>query len=281
MIIDGHTHILPSNFSLEQKKLGKDSTFEELFADSKAKTITGQELIQSMDNDNILKSVVLGYGWNNIEVAKISNNYNLNQYKLFPNKLIPFCSINPNWGNEAIKELERCLRQGAKGIGELPPTNQSLKLNDKKKLEPMMTLACSEKIPITIHGSEPVGHKYPGKGESGPKKLFDFIEMFPDNIIILAHWGGGLLFYELMEEVKKISENVYYDTATTSFLYDSKIFKIACELVGSKKIIFGTDHPLLSSKRILNEMKGLTKEDIKNITYKNIRSIFKINHENE
>ena len=113
-----------------------------------------------------------------------------------------------------------------------------------------------------------------GKGKSSPKELFDFIELFPDNIIILAHWGGGLLFYELMKEVKKISENVFYDTATTSFLYEPKIFKIANELVGSKKIIFGTDYPLVSPQRILNEMKELTQEDIKNITYKNVTSIF-------
>ena len=273
MIIDGHTHILPSNFRLEEKKLGKDSTFEELFSSTKSETITGEELIQSMNLHNIKKSVVLGYGWNNIEVAKISNNYNLKQSNLFPERIIPFCSINPNWGNKAMQELERCLREGARGIGELHPTNQFLDLKNKKILEPMMTLARSEKIPVTIHGSEPVGHKYPGKGKSSPKELFDFIELFPDNIIILAHWGGGLLFYELMKEVKKISKNVFYDTATTSFLYESKIFKIANELIGSKKIIFGTDHPLLSPKRILNEMKELTQEDIQNITYKNVTSI--------
>lgn len=276
MIIDGHTHILPKTFRLQQKELGKDSTFEELFSDKKSKTITGKELIQFMDENNIEQSVALGYGWNNIDVAKISNNYILKQAKLFPGRIIPFCSINPNWGIQAIKELERCLSEGAQGIGELHPTNQFLNLTNKKILQPMMNLASTEKIPITIHGSEPVGHQYPGKGNSTPEKLYAFIQLFPENIIILAHWGGGLLFYELMKEVKQVFKNVLYDTATTSFLYNPDIFRTAKQLVGSEKIIFGSDYPLLKPKRILKEMEGLDEEDIENITHKNIKSILDI-----
>ena len=111
---------------------------------------------------------------------------------------------------------------------------------------------------------------------SEAEKLYNFIQQFPENIIILAHWGGGLLFYELMKEVKQISKNVFYDTATTSFLYNFNIFQISKRLVGSEKIIFGSDYPLLNPQRILKEMEILSKEEMENISYRNIKSILSI-----
>ncbi|MAV14570.1 MAG: hypothetical protein CL705_01745 [Chloroflexi bacterium] len=80
-----------------------------------------------------------------------------------------------------------------------------------------------------------------------------------------------------MKEVKEISKNVYYDTAASSFLYDPKIFEIAIEIVGSEKIIFGSDFPILSPKRILAEMKNIKEQDLMNITEKNIKNILNLN----
>ena len=80
-----------------------------------------------------------------------------------------------------------------------------------------------------------------------------------------------------MNEVKDVSKNVYYDTAASSFLYNPKIFEIAIEIVGSEKIIFGSDFPILSPERILNEMKNLKEKDLINITEKNIKNILNLN----
>ena len=80
-----------------------------------------------------------------------------------------------------------------------------------------------------------------------------------------------------MEEVKEISKNVYYDTAASSFLYNPKIFELAIEIVGSEKIIFGSDFPILNPRRILNEMKNLKEQDFMNITEKNIKNILNLN----
>jgi predicted TIM-barrel fold metal-dependent hydrolase len=46
-----------------------------------------------------------------------------------------------------------------------------------------------------------------------PRILFDFISSFREVTVILAHFGGGLMFYELMPEVKDVLTNTYYDTA--------------------------------------------------------------------
>jgi predicted TIM-barrel fold metal-dependent hydrolase len=77
----------------------------------------------------------------------------------------------------------------------------------------------------------------------------------------------GLPFYELMPEVAKAMTNVYYDTAASPLLYSKRIYAIASEIVGAGKILFGTDFPLISPKRYLEEIKeaGLGEEDQKKI----------------
>ena len=81
--------------------------------------------------------------------------------------------------------------------------------------------------------------------------LTGFALRFPEVTLISAHWGGGLPFYELMPEVAKALRNVYYDTAASLFLYRSAIFPAAVAAAGAKKILWGTDYPLIGQRRFL------------------------------
>ena len=49
-----------------------------------------------------------------------------------------------------------------------------------------------------------------------------------------------------MPEVKKTLANVYFDSAASPFLYSPRIYTQAIETVGSEKLLFGSDYPLLS-----------------------------------
>ena len=98
-------------------------------------------------------------------------------------------------------------------------------------------------------------HQYPGKGLTTPDKLYRFIENFQSNVIICAHWGGGLPFYALMPEVPQVLENVYFDTAASPFLYRSDVFAAVAGLVGAGKILFATDYPLIRARRLLGQVE--------------------------
>ena len=117
-------------------------------------------------------------------------------------------------------------------------------------------------MPVLVHASEPVGHQYRGKGRTTPEKLYRFIQNFPGNPIICAHWGGGLPFYSLMPEVKESLKLVYFDSAASPFLYRSEVFPAVAELVGSGKVLFASDYPLMDMSRPLNQARsmGLTPE---------------------
>ena len=274
-MIDSHTHILPNKPNKLIEEFGEEKVLLEMFSNEQ-KATTPEELLKSMSLSNIKKSIILGYGWTNFNLLQASNQFNLDAFKKNPSKLIPFFSINPMF-KENLQEMEKCINLGGKGAGEIHPSIQEHDMDNENIWKDSLKLLEENSLPIIIHASEPAGHLYPGKGNTYPENIYKFIKLFPKNTIILAHWGGGLLFYELMKEVKEISKNVYYDTAASSFLYNPKIFEIAIEIVGSEKIIFGSDFPILSPNRILEEMKNLKEQDLMNITEKNIKSILNLN----
>ena len=68
------------------------------------------------------------------------------------------------------------------------------------------------------------------------KGIYDFVKTYPDNRIILAHWGGGLLFFNtLKKEARQVLANVWYDSAASPYLYDKSIWKTAVDIIGAGK----------------------------------------------
>lgn len=253
-IIDSHTHVLPEQFRLEKERfLEADATFRELFNSPKAKSASAENLLNEMKRSGVEKSVIAGYGWTDISTAQLANDYLLDSANASDERLIPLCSANPIWGNAAIEEIERCADLGARGIGELHPDSQNFLNSDFNSLAPFFEIARRLELPVLMHTSEPVGHSYPGKGTVTPEYSLALAEAFPHNVFVFAHFGGGLPFYALMPEVKERLRNVYFDSAAFPFLYRPEVFEAAVSSAGKDRILFGSDFPLVSQERALNE----------------------------
>ncbi len=95
----------------------------------------------------------------------------------------------------------------------------------------------------------------PGKGSATPDKLAVWLDAYPDQPVVLAHWGGGLPFYELMPEIQALTRNVVYDCAATTYLYGFQIFEVALKIVGPERVLFGSDFPVLGQHRLLNRVR--------------------------
>ena len=284
VIIDFHTHIFPLEFRDQREEyLKRDATFAALFSNSRSRMSTAEELVAAMDDSQVDMAVVMGIGWTDMKMAAMANNYILQSVQRFPNRLIGFCSVNPAWGREAIRELERCAARGARGIGELHPDTQGLDLSNEPWMAPLMTAARDLGWPVLTHSSEPVGHLYAGKGTTTPGALYDFFTRFPENTIVCAHWGGGLPFYHLMPEVAEAAGNVYYDTAASPFLYRQDIFDTVARLTGPGKVLFGTDFPLIRHSQLLKQMEAapFSQVDRKNILGRNAEALLGIHGNRE
>ena len=257
MIIDAHCHILPPEFHGRRADLlAQDATFGALFAKPDSAMAGVTDLIQAMDRDGVSHSVIMGIGWAGQDLARESNDYMIESSLAHVGRLSAFCSLNPAWGDAAVTELERCVKGGAVGIGELHADSQGFDITDRPLMAPVMDAARRLSLPVLVHASEPVGHQYAGKGETTPGKLYRFIQNFPDNVIICAHWGGGLPFYALMPEVPEVIKNAYFDTAVSPFLYRPQVVRTVVDLIGPDRILFGTDFPLIQPKRLLGYVEG-------------------------
>ncbi len=258
MIIDFHSHVFPPQIVKNRSRyIESDPCFAILYSKKEAKLATADELIASMDKNGVDISVILNIGWTTHELCLETNDYILESIARYPDRLIGFGSVQPLSCEAALAEIERCAQGGMKGIGELRPDIQLFNLVDDEVVRPFVETIRKHKLILLSHASEPVGDNYPGKGMVTPDMLYPFITSYPELTIVLAHWGGGLPFYALMPEVKRALKNVYFDTAASPLLYSPQIYNQVIQLIGSDRILFGSDFPLLEQGRSLKEVTSL------------------------
>jgi len=257
MIIDFHTHVFPPHIKKNRSKyIDRDPCFAILYSDSKAKMATADELVADMDKNGIDISVIVNIGWTTHDLCVETNDYILESIARYPGRLVGICAVQPNSYEAAIDEIERCAKAGVLGVGELRPDIQLFDLGDAVFMAPLVEVMTKHKLILLSHASEPVGHTYAGKGTVTPETLYPFITSFPDLTVVCSHWGGGLPFYALMPEVKQAMDNVFFDTAASPLLYSPEVYTQVAQLVGGDKILFGTDYPLLSPSRLLDEINS-------------------------
>lgn len=206
---------------------------------------TPERMIDDMDRAGMDKIVLLGESQQNQENCVARNNQGLEIMRRWPERVIAFAVVQPKAGQKALDELDRCLDLGMRGVGELGAYSQGYTLDEPDFLQ--IVEACIDNdIPLSLHVSEEVGHFYLGKSTTPLRHYHRLARRYPELKLILAHWGGGLLFYEIMPEVRRDLRNVYYDVAASPLLFPTDaIFKIALQSVDHRKILFGSDYPLL------------------------------------
>jgi len=257
LVIDAHCHILPPSFSGRRAEIAqRDATFAALLSSPNARMASSEDLVEAMDRAGVERAVVMGMGWTDPDITTEANDYIIEAVANNTGRLTGFCSVNPVWGEAADTEVRRCIAAGLVGIGELHADTQYFDITSVAAMAPVMELARSDRLPVLVHSSEPVGHQYPGKGSTTPEKLYRFIQNFPGNVIICAHWGGGLPFYGLMPEVLESLKNVYFDSAASPFLYRPEVFATMAELAWAGKLLFASDYPLMDIARPLEQARN-------------------------
>tara|TARA_B100001250_G_C19696226_1_gene742665 strand:+ start:298 stop:1140 length:843 start_codon:yes stop_codon:yes gene_type:complete len=271
-IIDVHTHFFPKDMKVNRSKYcSLDRNFSELYGEKRIDIPTEDELSEILNEDPNIKLVIQSIGYQDLELTKYTNDF-LIDMSLKYDQVKVFGSININWGvNKCLEEIERMKKKDVSGIGELHPDSQGFDLLNFELFDPIVENLVSNNMILNLHSSEPVGHIYNGKGSMFPGKLYSFAARYQELKIILSHLGGGLPVYYFMPEVKKDLKNVYYDTAATDFLYEPRIVKVFCEILGSEKILFGSDYGLIKIDRAIQNIRNskLNPVELENVLFKN------------
>jgi predicted TIM-barrel fold metal-dependent hydrolase len=279
MRVDVHTHIFPPEIVQDRQHFfDGDPAFQMLYDSSKARLATVESLLEAMEREGIDRSVAFGFPWQSSELTRRHNDYVLESAAKHAPKLVPLGCVNP-LGADSAREAERCLESGARGLGELAiygPVEKEIALKCFLDL-----ITCCRMLGgiMLVHANEPVGHSYPGKAPLGLDFYYALARLASGMPLILAHWGGGLGFYELLRrEASETLKDVYYDTAASPFLYKPAIYARMAEIVGVEKILLGSDYPLLSPARYFQEMveAGLSYKEISSITGGNALRLLRI-----
>jgi uncharacterized protein len=122
--------------------------------------------IKNMDQAGIEKTIILsfktGAGFDSV----------VEKYSRYPDRFELWCGFNytgydkdPDWSAKAVKELERCYKKGAKGVGELgdkglgeiyskPTPGLGLHIDDPR-MKPLLQKCAELGMPVNIHVAEP------------------------------------------------------------------------------------------------------------------------------
>jgi uncharacterized protein len=279
MIIDFHTHIFPKAVRDNREKyFPSEPAFKLLYDSPKSKLVGAKEIVAAMDAQGVDRSVVFGFPWKDSTTFKMQNDHVMDVTTRYPDRLVGLCCFDP-FNRKAVSEARRCLEGGLSGIGEIAFYESGIDDACLDRLTPLMEICLDKDLLFLIHTNEPVGHLYPGKTANTLKQIYELVTRFPKNKIVLAHWGGGIFFFNLLKkDVKERLKNVYFDTAASPFLYRPEIYRYATEIAGPDKILFGSDFPLLTPARYFKELEnaGLTQTQIDAISGLNAAKLLKL-----
>jgi predicted TIM-barrel fold metal-dependent hydrolase len=279
-VIDSHVHVFPDDVSSRRADwLLRDAWFRELYENPRSRLATVEDLVQSMDGAGVDHSILCGFPWADEEHCRYHNEYMADCAKRFPDRLSWLGIVAP--GDHAAELASLCFERGAVGIGELNADAQGIRWSSCQRMAPLASLCIGMDRPWLVHASEPVGHRYPGKGLATPDEINALAIAFPELRIVAAHWGGGLPFYELMPRVRAQLERVAYDSAATTYLYDFRVFRQALDIVGPAKVMFASDYPVLRQDRLLERVRGLdwTELEADAVFHRTATNIFRLENE--
>jgi predicted TIM-barrel fold metal-dependent hydrolase len=190
----------------------------------------GNELVQNLDEVGLDRAVVFPLGAPYTDYSE-SNKIIAEEVAKFPNRIIGFCRINPNFGPDAAAaSLEHCLGtlklQGIK----LHPEIEFFDPNSEHLMTPIYEAARRYRVPILFHTGMAT--------KSSPAVIADFAVRFPEVPVILGHMGIAQFVKEAVAAAR--NDNIFLETSVVGWL---PLFQEAFHRVGSSKILYGSDHP--------------------------------------
>jgi uncharacterized protein len=177
--------------------------------------------------------------------------------------LIPFVSVDPLRGREALAEAQRLIAAGARGF-KLHPPLQQFEPNDRR-VYPFYELVQAARLPVIFH----TGHSGIGTGMRGgggvrlkygnPMLIDDVAVDFPNLTIVMAHpsfpWQDEAISVCLHKPL------VHIDLSGWSPKYFSPTLVRYADTLLREKVLFGSDYPLITPDRWLRDFAALPIRD--------------------
>ena len=173
---------------------------------------------------------------------------------------LPFVSINPTRGVEAVLEAKRLVQTGKVRGLKLHPPIQEFWPNDRLAY-PLYEVFAEAKLPVLFHtGHSGIGTGMPGGGGirlkyGNPMPIDDVAVDFPDMPIVLAH--PSFPWQDEAISVCLHKPQVYIDLSGWSPKYFRPILVQYANSLLQDKVLYGSDFPALTPERWLRDFEAL------------------------
>lgn len=209
-IIDSHVHIGLNKFCLNQERAlpyDLENSYE--------------KYIKIMQEVGIEKACIIPIPDAGYDI-RLSNKY-LEEAALYSNeKLLPIC------------RLDNMLANNISGAFLGAKYHKLYENIPKARLEEYLKILEYYRTPLIIHAAF----------KDKAKQVKYILKIAPNLVVVLAHMGRGHLYTsEQVEDnltALKPYENVLFETSTVG---NSDTVKLACNIVGSDRVMFGSDYP--------------------------------------
>jgi predicted TIM-barrel fold metal-dependent hydrolase len=178
--------------------------------------------------------------------------------------MMAFASVDPMRGADAVKEARRLIASGGFRGFKLHPPLQQFHANDKAAY-PFYEVLAEAKLPVIFHtGHSGIGTGMPGGGGvrlkyGNPMDIDDVAVDFPDMPIIMAH--PSFPWQDEAISVCLHKPQVYIDLSGWSPKYFSPILIQYANTLLKKKMLFGSDYPLITPDRWLADFAAIAIRD--------------------
>jgi predicted TIM-barrel fold metal-dependent hydrolase len=228
---------------------------------------TIEDYLQAMESISVEKLIIHSVGYYP-ETCKALNDATKSLCEKYAEQLVGLATVPLAYPKKSVPELDRAIKDlGLKGL-KIYPKFQGVTL-DSRKMIPVYKKAEKLGIPILTHSDSYTG-SYTGYGlkevdntACNTARLFTsgILKDTPNLKIILAHLGGGIMFYKdhlyamsrflqkpgeenLEAYYDRLFNQLYYDLAPAHW-YSEKTVQMAIDIVGEDRIFFATDFPLV------------------------------------
>jgi predicted TIM-barrel fold metal-dependent hydrolase len=179
-----------------------------------------------------------------------------------------FVTINPNYTDHALAEIDRCASRGSIGIKLLASRRA-----DDRLLDPIAEMAAERGFPILHHIWQHRRREWPSQEISDGADLARLACRHPGANFILAHIGGGGDYMHTFPAVVDCP-NIYPDLSGS--VVDRGMLDEALNTLGAARLLWGCDLTMCTGLAKLHalEVVGLSSDEMAAIRWRNAAKIF-------
>ena len=178
-------------------------------------------------------------------------------------------TVNPNYTEHALVELDRCVALGAIGVKLLASRRA-----DDPLLDPICEAAAAGRLPLLHHIWQHRTREWPNQEISDGADLARLARRHPAVTFILAHIGGGGDYRHTFRVVADVP-NIVADISGSGV--DRGMLDGAIQALTPQRLLFGTDLTMetgLAKLRALEATGLCSADDIEDVRWRNAIRIF-------